>query len=56
MAAGVDYCGPAKTSHKGFCLVTLEELIKYCPRGSYFVMKSTPIVTGEIPLMAIGYN
>ena len=23
MAAGVDYCGPEKTIHKGFCLYTL---------------------------------
>ena len=23
MAEGVDYCGPAKMSHKGFCLDTL---------------------------------
>ena len=22
-ADGVDYCGPTKTSHKGFCLATL---------------------------------
>ena len=22
-AAGVNYCGPVKTSHKGFCLATL---------------------------------
>ena len=24
MAEGVDYCGPVKTNHKGFCLATLE--------------------------------
>ena len=23
MAEGVDYCGPVKTTHKGFCLDTL---------------------------------
>ena len=28
MAAGVNYCGPVKTSHKGFCLATLEKLMK----------------------------
>ena len=27
-AAGVDYCGPVKTSHKGSFLATLEKLIK----------------------------
>ena len=27
-AAGVNYCGPEKTSHKDFCLDTLEKLMK----------------------------
>ena len=27
-AAGVNYCGPVKTSQKGFCLATLEKLMK----------------------------
>ena len=49
-AAGVDYCGPVKTSHKGFCLATLEKSIKYCPGGSYLVLKSTPRFPGESPL------
>ena len=30
-AAGVDYCGPVKTSHMGFCLATLEKLMKDWP-------------------------
>ena len=42
MAAGVDYCRLAKTSHKGFCLSTLEKLMKDWTGGSYLVMKSTP--------------
>ena len=46
-AAGVDYCGPVKTSHKVFCLTTLEKLIKDWPGGSYLVMKSTPRFPGE---------
>ena len=25
MAAGVNYCGPVKMIHKGFCLATLEK-------------------------------
>ena len=29
--SGVDYCGPVKTIHKGFCLSTLEKLMKYLP-------------------------
>ena len=56
MAAGVNYRGPVKKIHKGFCLSTLEKLMKDCPEGSYLVMKSTPRVPGEIPLLYIGYN
>ena len=55
-AAGVDYCGLVKKSHKGFCLATLEKLIKDWPRGSYLVMKSTPRFPGEIPILDIGYK
>ena len=53
MAAGVDYFGPAKTSHKVFWN-TLEKLMEYWPGGSYLVMKSTPIFPCGIPLLAIG--
>ena len=54
-AAGVDYCGPVNTSHKGFCLATLEKLMKDWPGGAYIVLKSTPRFPGETPLLAIGY-
>ena len=56
MAAGVDYCGPGKTSHKGFCLATLEILTKDWPGGSYLVMNSNPRVPGGRPLLVIGYK
>ena len=56
MVAGVDYCGPAKTSHKGFCLAALENLTKNCTGGSYIVTKSTPRFPGGRPLMEIGYT
>ena len=56
IAAGVDYCGPVKTSHKGFGLATLENLAKYWPGGSYLVLKSTPRVPGGRPLLDIGYK
>ena len=55
-AVGVDYCRPVKTSHKGFCLATLEKLIKDWPGGSYLVLKITPRFTGERPLPSIGYK
>ena len=42
--------------HKGFCLATLENLMKDWPGGSYLVMKSIPIVPGGRPLLAIGYK
>ena len=31
MAAGVNYCGPVKRIHKGFCLAILEKLTNYWP-------------------------
>ena len=52
MAAGVDYCGLVKTIHKGFCIATLEKLMKDLTGGSYLVMKSTPRVTGSRPILA----
>ena len=48
--------GTMKTSHKGFCLATLEKLMKYCPGGSYLVLKSNPRFPGESPVLAIGYK
>ena len=45
-----------KTSHKSFCLATLEKLMKYSPEGTYLVIKSTPIVTGGRPLLIIRYK
>ena len=56
MAVGFDYCSPVKTSHKGFCLATLEKSKKDCPVGLYLVVKSTPRVPSEIPLLEIGYK
>ena len=55
-AAGVDYCGPVKTSHQGYCLATLENLIKDWPGGSYLVLRITPRFPGESPLLAICYK
>ena len=55
-ASGVKYCGPVKTNHKGFCLATLEKLMKDWPGGSYLVLKITPRFPDESPLLAIGYK
>ena len=45
-----------KTSHKRFCLDTLENLMKDWPGGSYLVLNSTSIFPSERPLLAIGYK
>ena len=56
MAAGVNYCRPAKTIHKGFCLGTFENLMKDWSGGSYLVMKRNPRFPGGIPLLDSGYR
>ena len=56
ISARVDYYGPVNTSHRGFCLATLENLMKYWPGGSYLVMKITTIVPGGLPLLLIDYK
>ena len=53
---GVDFCGPVNTSHKGFFLAMLEKSMKDFPKGYHIVMKITPRVPGDIPLMAIRYK
>ena len=45
-----------KASHKGFCLYTLEKLMKDWPGGSFIVLKSNTKFPGERPLLAIGYK
>ena len=54
MAEGLDYCGPVKTIHKGFCQAKLEKLMNNFLGGSYIVMKSTPRVPVDRPLISIG--
>ena len=45
-----------KTSHKGFCLATLEILIMDWPRVLYLVIKITPRVPSVRPLLEIEYK
>ena len=52
----VNYFGPAKKSKKGFFLATLVKLTIEWPGGYHIVMKITPRVTNDIPLMAIRYK
>ena len=56
MDEGMYYCGMAKTNHKGFCISTVDQLIKYWLGGSYHVMKSTPRVPSIRALVAIRYK
>ena len=56
MAEGVDYFGTMKTGQHGYCLAKSEKFMKDFPGGSYLVMKITPRVPGEIPLLKIGYK
>ena len=56
MAKGVDYCRPVKMIHKGFCIATLEKLMRHWPVKSYLVMNSTPRFPGGRPFMDIGYK
>ena len=56
MDEGVDYCGPAKTIHKCFCLDKLEKFTKDWPGGSYLVLNINPRDPGDRPLMEIGYK
>ena len=56
MAAGVDYCGPVKTSYKGFCLDMLKNLMEDWPGGSYLVMDITPRFPGGRTILSIGYT
>ena len=55
-AEGEDFCGPEKTSHKGFCLDMLEKLMKEWLVGSHIFMKSTPRFPGDRPPMDIRYK
>ena len=53
---GVDLMGMVKTNTKGFFKATIEGSMKDWPGGSYIVLRSKPMVTGETPLLAISYK
>ena len=50
------YCVPVKTSHNIIWIYTVEGLIKYFIESYYLVMKSTPKVPWDRPLIDIGYK
>ena len=45
-----------KTNTKVFCKATIEGLTKDWPGGSNIVLRIKPMVTGERPLIGIGYR
>ena len=53
---GVDLIGAVKTNTKVFFKATIEGLTKDRPAGSYIVLRSKPMVIGEMPLLSIGYK
>ena len=56
MAKGVDYCISVHTSKKGFCLYTLESLMKDWPVASYLVMERNTRVNGGRPILGSSYD
>ena len=56
MAEGLYSCGTVKKIYKGFCIATLEKLMRHWPVKSYLVMNSTPRFPGGRPLLAIEYK
>ena len=56
MDVGADLIGMVKTTTKGFCNETIENITKDCPGGSYLVSRSNPMVPGGRTLISVGYK
>ena len=56
MEVGAKLIGVLRKNTKGFCKETIEKLTKDWPGGSYFVLRSKPMVPGVRPLIIIGYK
>ena len=52
----VDFIWVFKTNTKGFFKAAIEGLTKDWPGRSYIVLRIKPIVSGEMPLLSIGYK
>ena len=53
---GVYLIGMVMTNTKVFYKAAIEGSMKDWPGGSYIVLRSKPMVPGEIPLLSIGYK
>ena len=56
MGVGTDMVSIVKTNIKVFCKYAIENLTKYLPGGSYFVLKRNYSVPGYRPPTDIEYN
>ena len=56
MEVGADLVGMIKANIKGFCKDIIDNLTKDWPGGSYFMLRSKPIVPRRRPLIAVGYK
>ena len=50
------FIGMVNTNTKGFCKEPIEKLTKDWPGGSYFVLRSRPMVPRDRLLIDIGYK
>ena len=53
---GADFIGLVETITKGFCKYDIKKLTKDWSGGSYLVFSNKPMVTGDRPLLTIGYK
>ena len=56
MELGAELIGMVKTNTRVFYKETIEKLTKDCPGGSYLLLRSKPMVTGDRPFIAIVYR
>ena len=56
MEVSAKLIGMVKTNIQVFYKETIEKLTKDWPGGSYPVLRSKPMVPGDMPLVAIGYK
>ena len=56
MNVGAYMCGMFKTNTKGLCKYIIDNMINYCPGGSYLALKIKSVVPGDRPLIYISYK
>ena len=56
MNVGADMFGMVKTNTKVLCKDTIYKITKYCPGGSYLLLKRKCVVPRDRFLISIGYK